>query len=68
MSPDIAFPAAPTFRPYKANITYALLKTVQEKTVLQAVLIVFITAMAWWKGMSHTGLQTHLPDYSINKL
>lgn len=30
MSPDIAFSAAPTFRPYKANIKYALLKTVQE--------------------------------------
>lgn len=30
VSPDIAFSAAPTLRPYKANITYALQKTVQE--------------------------------------
>ena len=35
--------------------------------ILQAVLIVFITAMAWLKEMSHMGLQTHLPEHSINK-
>lgn len=29
-SPDTAFSVAPSSRPYKANITYALLKTAQE--------------------------------------
>lgn len=55
VSPGIAFSAAPTLRPFKANITYALLKTVQKIQILQVVLIVFITAMAWRKEMSPYG-------------
>jgi len=32
VSPDITFPAAPIFRPYKLSITHALLKTVEENS------------------------------------
>lgn len=68
VSSDIAFSAAPTLRPYKANITYPLLKYAQENPdTTGSSDCLYCCNGLMEREVSHRTAD-HLPEYSINKI